>query len=41
MEDYPRLAASPALYARKFDESIDRDILIRLAQDYGYAAPRY
>jgi hypothetical protein len=39
MEDYERLSASPALFARKFDESVDRQILLCLARDYGHRVP--
>jgi hypothetical protein len=36
IEDYERLSMSPALFARKFDESVDRQILINLAYDHGF-----
>jgi hypothetical protein len=39
MEDYERLSASPGLFARKFDESVDRQILLCLARDYGHKVP--
>lgn len=39
MEDYERLSASPALFARKFDEVVDRQILVSLACDHGYQIP--
>lgn|SRR5215831_75874 len=39
MEDYDRLSASPALFARKFDEAVDRQILLSLARDHGYPVP--
>jgi hypothetical protein len=39
MEDYERLSASPALFARKFDESVDRQVLVSLARDHGYQVP--
>jgi hypothetical protein len=41
MEDYERLSASPGLFARKFDELVDREVLVSLARDYGYEAPAY
>jgi hypothetical protein len=31
--------ASPALFARKFDELMDRDVLVSLARDHGYEVP--
>ena len=40
MEDYERLSASPALFARKFDDSVDRQVLVHLARDHGYRVPR-
>lgn len=40
MEDYGRLSASPALFARKFDEAVDRQILVSLACDHRYQMPR-
>ena len=39
MEDYERLSASPALFARKFDELVDRQVLVSLARDHGYQVP--
>lgn len=39
MEDYERLSASSALFARKFDESVDREVLVSLARDHGYKVP--
>jgi hypothetical protein len=33
-------AASSALFARKLDERVDRDPLVQLARDCGYAVPR-
>lgn len=36
MEDYDRLAASNALFARKFDETVDRQVLVRLAGELGF-----
>jgi hypothetical protein len=39
MEDYERISASPALFARKFDESVDRQILVSLARDHRYLMP--
>jgi hypothetical protein len=39
MEDYERLSASPSLFARKFDESVDRQVLVSLARDHGYQVP--
>ena len=39
MEDYGRLSSSPALFARKFDESVDRRVLVSLARDHGYQVP--
>jgi hypothetical protein len=39
MEDYERLSASPALFARKFDEAVDRQILVSLACDHRYQIP--
>ena len=41
MEDYERLSDSPALFARKFDEAVDRQILIALARDHGYQVPAH
>jgi hypothetical protein len=39
MEDYERLSASPGLFARKFDEAVDRQVLVSLARDHGYQVP--
>jgi hypothetical protein len=39
MEDYQRLSASSALFARKFDQREDRQILVSLARDHGYHVP--
>ena len=39
IEDYERLSASPALFARKFDEAVDRQVLLSLARDHGYQVP--
>ena len=39
MEDYERLSASAALFARKFDQSVDRQVLVSLARDHGYQVP--
>jgi Core-2/I-Branching enzyme len=39
MEDYDLLSASSALFARKFDEAVDREILVSLAHDHGYQVP--
>jgi hypothetical protein len=39
MEDYERLSASSALFSRKFVESVDREILVCLARDYGHQVP--
>jgi hypothetical protein len=39
MEDYERLSASSALFARKFDHRQDRQILVSLARDHGYHVP--
>jgi hypothetical protein len=40
MEDYERLSASQALFARKFDDSVDQEVLVHLASDNGYRVPR-
>jgi Core-2/I-Branching enzyme len=37
--DYEALSSSSALYARKFDELTDREVLVRLATDCGYPIP--
>jgi hypothetical protein len=37
--DYDRLMRSPALFARKFDQTKDPDILLRLAKSNGYIVP--
>jgi len=39
IEDYDRLSASSALFARKFDQRQDRQILVSLARDNGYHVP--
>jgi hypothetical protein len=39
MDDYERLSASSALFARKFDQRQDRQILVSLARDHGYPVP--
>jgi hypothetical protein len=39
MEDYDLLGASSALFARKFDEAVDRQILLSLAHDHGHQVP--
>jgi hypothetical protein len=41
MEDYERLSTSPALFGRKFDELVDRQILVSLARDNGYQVPTH
>ncbi len=37
--DYELLSSSPSLFARKFDQHVDREILVRLAHDHGYPVP--
>lgn len=37
--DYPQIVASDCLFARKFDEAVDSEILTRLAGELGYKAP--
>jgi hypothetical protein len=39
MEDYDLLLASSALFARKFDESVDRQVLVSLAHEHGHRVP--
>lgn len=39
MEDYDLLGASSALFARKFDETVDQQILLSLAHDHGHQVP--
>src|SRR5215467_6901095 len=39
MEDYDLLCTSSALFARKFDEAVDRQVLTSLARDHGYQVP--
>lgn len=39
MQDYERLSTSSALFARKFDQLQDRQILVSLARDHGYHVP--
>ena len=39
MDDYDRLSSSPALFARKFDEAVNRDIQVFLARDCGDEMP--
>jgi len=41
MEDHNLLLASSALFARKFDEVVDRQILVSLARDHGYRVPAH
>jgi hypothetical protein len=41
MKDYDWLSASKALFARKFDESVDRQVLEHLASDHGFPVPRF
>jgi hypothetical protein len=38
-EDYENILLSNCLFARKFDETVDREILSRLASDLGYSVP--
>lgn len=40
MEDYPGMTQSDHLFGRKFDESVDRAVLERLAADNGYRVPQ-
>jgi hypothetical protein len=40
MEDYDRLTASSSLFARKFDDSVDNQVLLHLARDHGFQIPR-
>jgi hypothetical protein len=40
MEQYHRLSATPALFARKFDDSVDRELLVHLARDHGHRVPQ-
>jgi hypothetical protein len=39
LADWPRLLASPAFFARKFDDRADSQILPALARQFGFASP--
>lgn len=39
IDDYEQLCVSPAFFARKFDETIDCQILVDLAHDHGFRTP--
>jgi len=39
MQDWPRLTTSPAFFARKFDHTVDAEVVQRLARAFGHRLP--